>query len=143
MRLNLDGYFISDEKHLLSVAAIHDYLSRESYWARGRSRERVEISITHSLCFGVYTREAVQAGFARAVTDHATTYYICDLFILPVHRGQDLSKRLMEFIVGHPRLAGLSGLLLTRDAHGLYRRYGFSDAGDVQARFMLKPREQA
>jgi GNAT superfamily N-acetyltransferase len=140
MKLDYNGYYISDRKNQLSVSVIHGYLSEESYWAKGRPREAVEKSIENSLCFGVYTNEGNQVGFARLVTDWATTYYICDLFILPEHRRRGLSKKLMQCIVDHPGLRGLSGLLLTRDAHGLYRQFGFSDAGDVQARFMLKSR---
>jgi GNAT superfamily N-acetyltransferase len=138
MKLQLNGYFVSDDKNLLSSAAIHRYLAFESYWARGRSLETVKKSIEHSLCFGVYTNDSEQIGFARVITDYATTYYICDLFILPEHRKAGLGKHLMQVIVDHPKLKGLTGLLLTKDAHGLYRKFGFSDAEDVQARFMLK-----
>ncbi len=140
MKLDYNGYFITDRKNLLSVSVIHGYLSEESYWARGRPREAVVKSIENSLCFGVYTKEENQVGFSRLITDWATTYYICDLFILPAHRRRGLSKKLMQCIVDYPELRGLSGLLLTRDAHGLYRQFGFSDAEDVQARFMLRSR---
>jgi GNAT superfamily N-acetyltransferase len=84
-------------------------------------------SIENSLPFGVYAG-ARQVGFARVVTDYATFAYIGDVFILEAHRGRGLSKHLMQAIMSHARLQGLRRWhLSTRDAHGLYRRYGFTD----------------
>jgi GNAT superfamily N-acetyltransferase len=67
-----------------------------------------------------------QVGFARVITDYATYGYIADVFILEAHRGRDLSKRLMAAIMEHLELQGLRRwALVTRDAHGLYRQFGF------------------
>jgi GNAT superfamily N-acetyltransferase len=116
---------ISTDKSRLDIDAVHAYLSNESYWAAGIPREIVERSIRHSLCFGVYDGER-QIGFARVISDFATYAYLCDLFILESHRGRGLSKQLMEYIIAHPDLQGLRRFCLgTRDAHGLYTRYGF------------------
>src|ERR1700682_1790869 len=83
-------------------------------------------SIENSLSLGVYAG-ARQVGFARVVTDYATFAYIGDVFILESHRGRGLSKKLMRAIMSHPRLQGLRRWhLSTRDAHGLYRQYGFT-----------------
>lgn len=120
-----DGYTISTEIARLDHGVIHEYLSERSYWAAGRSEEIVSKSIEHSLCFGVYTEEGEQVGFARAVTDYATFAWICDLFILEPYQGRGLGKWLVETIVSHPALRSLQRqLLATRDAHGLYRAYG-------------------
>ena len=104
---------------------VHGFLT-ECYWAQGISREVVERSLRHSLCFGIY-REGFQVGFARVITDRATFAYLADVFVVTAHRGRGLSKFLMECILSHPELQGLRRFLLgTRDAHGLYARFGFA-----------------
>jgi GNAT superfamily N-acetyltransferase len=138
MELSFKGYIYSDDKCLLSCTTVHRYLSEESYWAQGRDLDTVKRSIENSLSVGVYTERGEQVGFARVITDYATTYYVCDLFILPSYRKSGLGKRLVKYIVNHPLLDGLSGILLTKDAHGLYSSYGFSDSFEIQRRFMLK-----
>ena len=140
MHKTLTGYFISDEKNKLSIKLVHKYLSEESYWAKGRNLETVIKSIEHSMCLGVYTTNKEQVGFARVITDYSTTYYICDLFILEKHRSKNLGKDLVQSIVNHPNLKGLSGLLLTRDAFDLYNKFGFTNDKEIQKRFMLKIR---
>ena len=117
-------YTISTDQTRLDIDIIHAYLSKRSYWAQGRSLAAVQTSVEHSLCFGVYEGEQ-QVGFARVVTDNATFGWLCDVFIIESHRGQGLGKRLIEAVVNHPQLAELSIFVLaTRDAHGLYSRYG-------------------
>lgn len=106
-------------------------LLQETYWAHQRSAEKIEASMRRSDCWGVVAEETNQlVGFARVITDGATTYYLCDVVIDPAHRQQGLGKRLVSAIVSAPRYAGLRGLLLTRDAHGLYRQFGFESAAD-------------
>jgi GNAT superfamily N-acetyltransferase len=118
-------YLISTEKSRLDMDVIHRFLSK-SYWAQGIPREVVEQSIEHSLPFGVYKGEQ-QVGFARVITDYATFAYIGDVFVLEDYRGLGLSKWLMQAVVEHPRLQGLRRwMLLTGDAHGLYRKVGFT-----------------
>jgi GNAT superfamily N-acetyltransferase len=118
------NYLISTDPARLDLAVIHDFLTN-SYWAKGIPLTTVRKSIEHSLCFGVYD-ENRQVGLARVVTDYATFAYLADVFILASHRGQGLSKWLMECVVGHPDLQGLRRwLLMTRDAHGLYQKVGF------------------
>ena len=118
-------YEISTDPARLNLDLIHHYLSTETYWASGRDREVVQRSIENSLPFGVY-RGREQVGFARVVTDYATFAWIADVFILPEHRSQGLSKWLMEVMIEHPRLQGFRRwVLATKDAHGLYEKYGF------------------
>ena len=103
---------------------IHGFL-KEAYWSRGIPRETVARAILGSLCFGLY-EQARQVGFARVVTDRATFAYIGDVFVLPPWRGRGLAVWLMETITAHPELQGLRRWqLATRDAHGLYARFGF------------------
>jgi GNAT superfamily N-acetyltransferase len=118
-------FTISTDPGRLNLDMIHEFLSQEAYWALGRSRDRVERSIRHSLNFGLY-HLAEQIGFARVVTDRATFAWLADVFVLPDFREQRLSKWLMTVISEHPELQGLRRwILATRDAHGLYRQFGF------------------
>jgi GNAT superfamily N-acetyltransferase len=120
-----DDYSISTDRSRLDINLIHNYLSEESYWATGRPREVVARSIENSLPFGIY-KGGEQVGFARVVTDYATFAWVADVFVLREHRGQGLSKWLMEVILAHPQLQGFRRWVLsTRDAQGLYERFGF------------------
>jgi GNAT superfamily N-acetyltransferase len=124
MNLEVSGYRIVRDPAAMDVDVIHAYLQR-SYWAAERSREIVEKSLRHSDCYGVF-EGAVQVGFARVVSDHATFAYLSDVFILESHQGRGLSKWLMQEVVGSPEYATLRRWTLrTRDAHGLYAQFGF------------------
>lgn len=122
-------YFISSDRALLDLNVIHDYLSNRSYWATGRSMETIRRSIEHSLSFGLYhDATGKQLGFARVITDYATFAWVADVFILDEARGQGLGKWLMEVILAHPELQGFRRwILATKDAHELYRRFGFEE----------------
>jgi GNAT superfamily N-acetyltransferase len=120
-----DGYVISTEKTRLDVAAIHTYLTR-SYWSPGIPQDVIEKAIAGSLSFGLFTEKGQQVGFARMITDCATFAYLADVYVLEQHRGKGLSKWMIETILAYPSLQGLRRVLLaTRDAHGLYARFGF------------------
>ncbi|MCD8739819.1 GNAT family N-acetyltransferase [Mucilaginibacter roseus] len=120
------GYLISTDKTLIDINSVYNYLNEESYWAKGMPFEKLKTAIQNSMCFGVYLNNR-QAGFARVVTDNATFAYLCDVFILPHHRGIGLSKWLVQSILNHPELQGLRRwALATADAHGLYEQFGFS-----------------
>lgn len=128
-------YEISADKQRLNVEVIHRFLAEDSYWSLGVPRAVVEKAIENSLCFGVY-KQAEQVGFARIVTDKATFALIADVFILEGHRGQGLSKKLMRYVLDHADLQGLRRLLLlTSDAHALYKQFGFEEIGNAW-RFM-------
>ena len=119
-------YLISTDKSRLDLTLIHNFL-KTSYWAAGIPLEVVRRSIEHSLSFGLY-KEEQQIGYARVITDYATFAYLGDVFILEPFRGQGLSKWLMEVVVTHPELQGFRRwILLTKDAHGLYKKVGFTE----------------
>jgi len=129
-------YLISTDKHLLDLSAIHSFLAT-SYWAEDIPFETVKKSIDHSLNFGVYIA-GKQVGFARVITDYTTYAYIGDVYILEDFRGRGLSKWLMRVIVNHPELQGLRRwTLITRDAHELYRKTGFTEPQNPE-RYMEK-----
>ena len=104
-------------------------LLKTTYWANRRSIEKIEKSMRNSACFGIRREEDQKLiGFARVISDYATTWYLCDVIIDPEYREQGLGKALVSHITA--KFSGLRGLLLTRDAHGLYAQYGFASAGD-------------
>ncbi|HEV7550371.1 MAG TPA: GNAT family N-acetyltransferase [Candidatus Angelobacter sp.] len=118
-------YEISTDPARVDVDTVHEFLTN-SYWAQGIPLETVQRSIENSISFGVY-RGQQQVGFARIISDLATFAYLADVFILPAYRGRRLSRWLMECIVSHPDLQGLRRwMLATKDAHGLYARFGFT-----------------
>jgi GNAT superfamily N-acetyltransferase len=130
---------ISTDKKKLDLDVIHEFLSKRSYWAVGISLERLKKSIENAMCFGVYQGKN-QMGFARVITDFATTAYIGDVFILEPFRGKGLGKLLIKTIIGHPDLQNLRLWILgTKDAHGLYEKVGFRKTADTHAadRFMI------
>jgi len=125
VELTREQYAISTDPQRLNIDAIHGYLSR-SFWAAGISRELVAKSIANSLSFGLFDG-ASQVGFARVVTDRATFAYLCDVYVLESHRGRGLGKWLIDAVMAHPDLQRLRRFqLVTRDAHGLYARHGFT-----------------
>ncbi|MCA1554876.1 MAG: GNAT family N-acetyltransferase [Chloroflexi bacterium] len=120
-----ENYLISTDPAKQDVDAIHDFL-KTAYWCAGIPREVVALSIQHSLPFGVFDGDQ-QIGLARIITDFATFAYLSDVYILDAYRGRGLSKWLMSCIMSHPNLQGLRRWsLATRDAHGLYRQFGFT-----------------
>jgi len=121
------GFVVSTDRSRLDVDLLYDYLVT-SYWSAGMPRSVLERGIENSLTFGIYDASR-QVGFARAITDLATYAYLSDVFIVEDYRGRGLSKWLMECILAHPDLQGLRRFaLFTRDAQGLYERYGFEPA---------------
>lgn len=130
------SYRITTDKNEMDIDAIHHYLSN-SYWSENVPKSVIVKAVENSLCFGVLAIEAngseTQVGFARMITDYATFAYLADVYILEEHRGKGLSKKTMEKIIQHPQLQGLRRMMLaTRDAHGLYEKFGFTALTDQQ-----------
>ncbi|HXU33670.1 MAG TPA: GNAT family N-acetyltransferase [Thermoanaerobaculia bacterium] len=121
-----DAFLISTDPARLDVDAVHAYLAA-SYWAEGIPRGTVERALRGSLCFGLY-EAGRQIGLARVITDGATFAYLCDVYVLPERQGRGLGRWLMECVMAHPDLQGLRRFhLVTRDAHELYRPFGFAE----------------
>lgn len=130
------GYLVSDERGRLDEKLVCDYL-RGSYWASEVPREGILRSIRNSHAFGLYGARG-QVGFARAVTDYARFAYLADVFVLDGHRGRGLGRWLVRCVLDHPELRGVRRwMLATRDAHGLYRPFGFAPP-DEPARLMQR-----
>jgi GNAT superfamily N-acetyltransferase len=122
-------FTLSTNPSRLDLDAVHGFLTG-AYWSPGIPRDVLERAVRHSLAFGVYEGPR-QAAFCRVVTDYATFAYLADVFVLPAYRGRGLSKWMMQCVQEHPGLQGLRRFLLgTRDAHGLYRQFGFTAPRD-------------
>ena len=121
--MEIDSYLISDDKNLIQSDRVFEMLSG-TYFAKGRTKGIVQKSIDNSLCFGIY-KNNMQVGFARCITDYATTYYLCDVVVDEKHRGKGLGKALTKFIIEHSSLTTSMGVLGTEDAQGLYEKFGF------------------
>lgn len=122
-------YTISDDKSLISLDRVCELLAT-SYWAATRSRSCIETSIANSIPYGIY-HNGHQVGFARVITDFATTWYLADVIVDDVHKGKGLGKKLVQFITAQSDYQNLLGILLTKDAHGLYEQYGFNRDAEV------------
>jgi GNAT superfamily N-acetyltransferase len=119
-------FTVSTDRARIDLDVVHGFLA-DSYWAKGIPRDVVRRSIENALCFGIYHADR-QVGFARVITDRATFAYLGDVFVLEAYRGQGLAAWLLGVIQSHPELQGLRRwVLLTRDAHALYRKAGWSE----------------
>lgn len=138
-----EDYTISTDPARLDLDVIHAFLDRDSYWAQGVTRERVARSIERSLPFGLYDAAGAQAGFARVVTDYTIFAWMCDVFVLPPHRGRGLGVWLVETVLSHPELQSLRQWLLgTEDAHELYARFGFEPPDDPRRYLRIRRSER-
>lgn len=127
--MSIDVLRISSDKSELDIDVIHAFLHNHAAWSKGIPRATVERAIEGSLCFGAYLGER-QVGFARVVTDMATFGYLCDVFVLQEFRSRGYAAALMRHIFGSDLLSGLRRIILvTTDAHGVYRPHGFTGLG--------------
>jgi len=125
MRWTRDTFTVTTDLALIDRAVVHDFLTA-SYWSQGIPASIVSRSLEGSLCFALRS-ETRQIGFARVISDRATIAMLNDVFVLPEFRGRGLGKWLVECVMSHPELQGLKAwVLVTRDAHDLYRKFGFT-----------------
>ena len=111
-------------------------LLKMTYWADKRPAETIEKSIRNSSCYGIYADGTDRlTGFARVISDYATSYYLCDVIIDPDYQHQGLGTALVSYVVSRPEYSKLRGFLITRDAHDLYSKFGFEV---VNGRVMVK-----
>jgi GNAT superfamily N-acetyltransferase len=120
------GYELDDDRRRIDLDAVHAYIGGVSYWAKGRTRERMQHAIDGSArVIGLY-KSGDQVGFARVVSDGATFAYLADVYVLDEHRGRGLGVELVREAVERKPWSGFMWHLRTKDAHALYRRFGFS-----------------
>mgnify|MGYP006304213163 CR=1 FL=1 len=118
-----DGLRMTDDPAQVDVAAVRGLL-QQSYWGRNRTEDVIEQSVAHSLCLSVFDGEK-QVGFLRMVTDYTTISWLCDVLVDEQHRGRGIGKWIVETAMALPELHSCRTILITRDAHGLYERFGF------------------
>lgn len=122
------GYILSDDRQRFDLERAHHWISKESYWARGIPLETFARACANSLLIGAYDASGAMVAMARVVTDRATFGWLCDVFVDEARRSDGLGKRLMRYFKAHPDLQGFRRMhLATRDAHGLYAQFGFSE----------------
>lgn len=131
-------FVVSDDKKIFDVEAIHNFLT-DSYWAKGRSLQIVQESISHSFCLGLFSNGR-QIGFARAITDHCTFAYLCDVYVLESYRRQGLGHFLMKSLFNHPKVQGVKWLLKTTYFQSLYADFKFQDM-ESSFGWMIRERE--
>lgn len=119
----MSGIIISDDKTKFPVEKAIELL-HTTYWAEKRDPEVIRKSIENSIVFGVYSEDSL-IGMARVITDFATTFYLADVVIDEKYRGNGIGKKLISTIVSDKRFSSLLGILVTKDAHGLYEHFGF------------------
>ena len=121
-----DGYELDDDPQRVDVDAVHAYIRDESYWAKGRTREKMDAALAGSArVIGLYARDGSQAGFARVISDSATYAYLADVFLFEAHRGRGLGVELVREAVDSDPWSQMSWHLRTADAHKLYEKFGF------------------
>jgi GNAT superfamily N-acetyltransferase len=126
MITNDSNFQVSTDLSRLDVPLIYRYLSEQSTWAIGISREVVERALENSLCFGGFV-DGRQVAFARVISDYATFGNLADVFVVPEYRGRGYGKQLVGAVLRHPSLQRLRRFTLnTTDAHSLYERFGFT-----------------
>lgn len=126
------NYLLTDDKRNISPKSVKRLLDN-SYWAHDRSLEVIEKTIQNSICIGVFDEKDLVA-FARVVTDKAVFAWIADVIVNEAHRGKGLGKEMIQFIQDHPDIPAHLQLLRTRDAQGLYGRYGFVKINNVMSK---------
>jgi len=132
---------ISNDRSLIEFERLNNFI-QNAYWAEGRTTETIKAAIDGSLCF-VALEGDQQVGFARVITDGATLAYVCDVIVFEEFRGRGISRLLVESILDHPQLKSVEVVMLaTRDAHGLYAKYGFQPVVDT-SKYMRLIRDQS
>lgn len=136
-----DGYELDDDRDRVDVDAVYRFLSEEAYWVPGRSRETVERLVRESTrVIAAYAPDGSLVGFARVGSDGSNYAWLGDVFVLEGHRGRGLGQALVREAVEDPARRDCLWYLNTRDAHGLYERFGFQPADPT--RTMIRPRPE-
>ena len=125
-----DGYELDDDPARIDREAVHCYLSGESYWAKGRTREVQDALVDGAArVVGLY-HNGVQVGYTRALSDGQVQSYLADVYVLEEHRGRGLGVELVRFSVDQGPFARTKWFLHTEDAHDLYRKFGFAEPSE-------------
>ena len=130
---------LDDDPTRVDVEAVFRFLSEEAYWVPGRSRATIERLVRESSRVVAAYAGARLVGFARVVSDGSNMAWLGDVFVLAGYRGRGVGSELVREAVTFPAHRDLNWYLNTRDAHGLYARFGFIPADP--GRTMVRPRK--
>jgi GNAT superfamily N-acetyltransferase len=134
--ISKEEYYVTNDVSKMDFESIHNWITN-SYWAFGRTKEAMKKVIENSLNFGLFYKDK-QVGFARVVTDYYTFSYLCDVIIDEEYRGKGLGKILMKAVMEYESLKTIKRwMLFTKDAHGLYKQFGFGE-NEMPERTMIK-----
>ena len=134
MQQYFDEFCLTDDQTIIRNKCHEIYeLLKKAYWAKDRDVSVTQKAIENSLNYAIFTANSERlVGFARVITDYATVYYLSDVYIDEEFRGRGLGKKIVEWIVLHEdKLSGINGLLKTKDAVNLYKKYGFEECKAV------------
>jgi GNAT superfamily N-acetyltransferase len=136
-----DGFELDDERDRVDVDAVYRFLAEEAYWVRGRSRETIDRLVRESTrVIAAYAPDGALVGFCRVISDGSSVAWLGDVFVLPAFRGRGLGRELVREAVEDPPYRDLQWYLGTRDAHGLYAKFGFEPANE---RTMVRGRRES
>jgi len=124
MEWSRHGYVLTDDPRRMDLDVAGSLLAG-TYWAGSRSRQQIELSLTHSTCFSLH-RDSTQVGFCRAISDRVACTYIMDFVVRSDHRRHGLGSWMMTCVLAYPDFVGSQFMLITKDAQGFYRRFGFA-----------------
>ena len=141
MRRPLDGgYELDDDRERVDVDAVFRFLSEEAYWVPGRSRDTVARLVRESTrVLAAYAPDGSLAGFCRVMSDASNMAWLGDVFVVAEHRGRGLGVELVREAVEDPAYRDCAWYLGTRDAHGLYAKFGFEPADPARTMTRMRP----
>ncbi len=119
-----DEFTLYDERDVVDLDQLQALLG-QTYWAKHRSREKIESVVLNSTCFSLFRGDEL-AGFVRVVSDFTVTSWISDMIILDAYQGRGLGRWMMQCVMSHPKLSGTQFSLQTADAHAFYEKLGFA-----------------
>lgn len=109
-------------------AAAAAALVAPTYWNAGLyTRAQLEGAFASSpATVAARDPEGTLVGCARAVSDDHKLAWIYDVVVAPSWRGLGLGQALLRLLLDHPRVRGVTRVLLrTADAQPFYRQFGF------------------
>lgn len=133
------SFTFSNDRALIDRDLVHHWLSEQSYWAKGRSRETQDAAIDASRNYAIRDADDRQVGYARVVTDGVTFAWLCDVFVDEGARGHGIGRMLVEGVLEDLRVSSTVRrvMLATSTASGLYAQYGFAPSADPN-HYMVK-----
>lgn len=139
--VDYNGYTITTDKTLMNVHDVHKWLSERSYWVPGVTLENVSTSFENSYCIAAIA-DGKQVAYGRLITDYASFAYLADVYVLEEHRGKGIGKEMMRILFDQDWISQLRGVMLaTRDAHDLYRQFGFTEIPNPERFMKLNKKE--